>query len=196
MFSLVHESSRMQIRKLSLPGADDLLVAACHLPDKGTWDEESQHVECERFAQEIRSKELELGIERTVLVGDLNMNPFDLGMIKGPGFNATMCSKTAFGISRTIQEREYAFFYNPMWNLFGDQSGPAGTYYYRKSVHKIYFWNMFDQVLIRPTLIPNFVHNELEILSSDGVNSLLNASGFPDAKNYSDHLPIKFQISI
>ena len=42
------------------------------------------------------------------------------------------------------------FFYNPMWGHFGDAlDGPPGSYYDARSEAVAYFWNVFDQVLIR-----------------------------------------------
>ena len=50
------------------------------------------------------------------------------------------------GVLRFVQGTDYPFFYNPMWGLFGDgREGPAGSYYYAKSGHETYFWNIFDQ---------------------------------------------------
>lgn len=46
-----------------------------------------------------------------------------------------------------------------MWNHFGDaKSSTAGSYYYDSAEHvNYYFWDMFDQVLIRPELAERFV---------------------------------------
>lgn len=58
-------------------------------------------------------------------------------------------------------------------------------------------WNMFDQVLIRPELLPYFRTKELEILTGDGETSFLTArSGVPGAQNGSDHLPIVFKLNL
>lgn len=83
-----------------------------------------------------------------------------------------------------------------MWGLFGDATmGPPGTYYHDRSDHVTYYWNMFDQVLIRPELLGSFDNESLRILESDGENSLLSSLGRPDSSR-SDHLPILFEIRI
>jgi hypothetical protein len=84
-----------------------------------------------------------------------------------------------------------------MWNFLGDFTlGPPGTYYYTKSTHKIYFWNMFDQLLVRPDLLNSFSNDDLMIITSTDDISLLNRNGFPNKKEYSDHLPICFKLNI
>jgi hypothetical protein len=88
-------------------------------------------------------------------------------------------------------------FYNPMWSLFGDWSpGPAGTYYYSNSEHRVFFWNIFDQVLIRPDLLDRFSNEELKVLDSDGNVSFLSPRGVPNVKLGSDHLPILFKLEL
>ena len=48
-------------------------------------------------------------------------------------------------------------FYNPMWNLLGDAQEPYGTYYYAGNGHPINtYWNIYDQVIIRPALRGTF----------------------------------------
>jgi len=84
-------------------------------------------------------------------------------------------------------------FYNPMWSHFGDaRTDTAGSYYYERAQHVNYFWNMFDQVLIRPELAERFDANKLRIITSVGARSL-RPDGRPD-RNYSDHLPIVFEL--
>jgi hypothetical protein len=107
-----------------------------------------------------------------------------------------MCRRVAGEKSRVVQDREYQFFYNPMWNLLGDESnGPPGTYYYRKAAPKALFWHMFDQVLIRPDLIDRFSVTELKIIEGDGQTSFIK-NGFPDKTVASDHLPIVFRLNL
>lgn len=93
--------------------------------------------------------------------------------------------------------REYPFFYNPMWNHFGDANeSPPGTYYYAGSRHKEFFWQMFDQVLLRPDLIELFELGALKILDKDGTSSLLTEHGLPNNNVISDHLPILFKLNL
>jgi mRNA deadenylase 3'-5' endonuclease subunit Ccr4 len=89
------------------------------------------------------------------------------------------------------------FFYNPMWRLFGDNTpGVPGTYYYGSGNQVNYFWNIFDQILLRPKLLPYFDEKSLQILSDVGDKSLLNKRGLPNTSFASDHLPVLFQLSI
>ena len=82
-----------------------------------------------------------------------------------------------------------------MWSLLGDASaGPPGSYYRRKSEQVAYFWHMYDQVLIRPELLPKFKNENLKILENDGSVPILR-NGIPDSKIASDHLPILFRLN-
>ena len=84
-----------------------------------------------------------------------------------------------------------------MWNFFGDNSPhPQGTYYYTGSDHINYYWNAFDQVLVRPDLISKLPIDSIKILDSDGFQSLLKKTGVPDDQNFSDHLPLTFRLNL
>ncbi len=57
-------------------------------------------------------------------------------------------------------------------------------------------WNIFDQVLIRPSLIANFVQESINILDNDGVKSLITKKRYPNKQQYSDHLPSFFTLKL
>ncbi|MBI2909016.1 MAG: endonuclease/exonuclease/phosphatase family protein [Chloroflexi bacterium] len=192
----LYETDRLTIRHLRLPGLTDLLLAITHLPSKLYWDEGSQAPECFELSRALRQAESLVGHARTVLVGDLNMNPFEDGVIDAAGLHGVMTRDVAKKGARKVQSRHYPFFYNPMWGLFGDHTrGPAGTFFYRSAQHKVFFWNMFDQVLIRPDLLAVFNNDELLIPESTGKRSLLSGNGHPDGA-ISDHLPIIFALDL
>ena len=193
----IFETNRLTIRHLKLPGATDILLAITHYPSKLHWSDASQALGCVELSTHIKTAEEQVGHSRTVLVGDLNMNPFEDGVVGANGLHGVMTRRIAQRRRRVVQGGEYPFFYNPMWNLFGDDTpGPPGTYYHSRSEHKVFFWNMFDQVLIRPELLPLFSNRDLRILQSDGNASLLTASGLPDTSVASDHLPLFFRLSL
>ncbi|MCK5708045.1 MAG: hypothetical protein KAI43_10365 [Candidatus Aureabacteria bacterium] len=193
----LHDSNYFTIRHLKLPGLKDILLVINHFPSKSFWRNSSQALECFKFANSIRSKEEEIGHSRTILVGDLNMNPFEDGLIGASGLHSVMSRQIAKKRTRIVQNEKYPFFYNPMWNLFGDETpGPPGTYYYSSSEQNVFFWNMYDQVLIRPDLLDYFKNDELKILESDGNISFLNSQGNPDINAISDHLPLFFKLKL
>ncbi len=193
----IRESHRTTIRRLELPGHLPILLAATHFPSKRNWDEASQAAESAILSELVKDAENAAGHSRTVLVGDLNMNPFDAGIVNANGMHGVMTRSIAAKEERTVQGQAYPFFYNPMWGFLGDASpGPPGTHYYPSSAHRVYFWNMFDQVLVRPGLLDRFSTRNLRILESDGSARLVTADGVPDDKVASDHLPILFSLEL
>lgn len=193
----IKEGNRFTIQALELPGRRDILVTAVHGVSKRDMDAESQIFGCAKLERNISLAEQQVKHCRTILVGDFNMNPFEPGLIAAGGLHAVMCRSIARERSRTVQDEDYQFFYNPMWSLWGDASpGPPGTYYYRRAEYRLLFWNMFDQVLIRPDLLEYFHNEDLVILDSDGTSSLLSRGGYPDTNVASDHLPILFKFRL
>jgi hypothetical protein len=193
----IYETDRLTIRHLRLPSRSDVLLAVTHFPSKHDWSDESQAQECVCLADNIKKAEEIIGHSRTILVGDLNMNPFEDGVVSARGLHAVMSRTIAKRIDRVVQHQRYPFFYNPMWSMLGDATrGAPGTYYYPKSEHLAYFWHMFDQVLIRPDLLERFRNEDMQILESDGTAKFLSRNGYPNKREYSDHLPILFRLEI
>jgi hypothetical protein len=125
------------------------------------------------------------------------MNPFENGIVSATGLHGVMSRQIAERQTRIVQKRAYQFFYNPMWSLLGDSTpGPPGTYHYSQAEHKVYFWNMFDQVLIRPQLLNRFKNSDLTIVYSCGDCSFLSKNGVPDSNIASDHLPVVFSLTM
>lgn len=194
----LRNTSDLSIWHLEEPrGNEGVLLVAAHMPSKRNYGDEDLRGFAERSRVRIEKAELELGHKNTVVVGDLNMNPFDEGMVSFYGFHSVMDKRVALRKRRVLRHESRSFFYNPMWSLLGDESsGPPGTFYYNSSKSRNYFWHMLDQVLLRPDLIHRFPENELKIITETPSSSLLKDSGIPNSTVASDHLPILFKIAM
>ena len=193
----VFDSPYMTIRHVKLPARPSFLLVAVHLRSRLRRDTDSQQQSLGVLAHNIRRAEEDLSTEKTILIGDLNSNPFEPGLSGAQGLNAVMTRERAERGSRTVDDQPYAFFYNPMWSLMGDLSdGPAGTYHYQKSDYVEYFWNTYDQVLLRPSMLEYFQRDELHILTRNNGTSFVTSRGYPDATSFSDHLPILIGLGI
>jgi hypothetical protein len=194
----LQDAKRLTIRELRLPGVDPVILVVAHAPSKLWMSPDSQHEYLVELAATIRSVETRMGHSRTILVGDLNANPFEPGMIGAAGLHAVMTRRRALRGSRRVQDRERPYFYNPMWGRFGDAShGPPGTCHYDAGGYVSYFWNVFDQVLVRPGLLPGFRSEDVEVLTEDGeVSFLAGPDEAPDREQFSDHLPLLFGLSL
>jgi hypothetical protein len=193
---LVHDSLGVSIRHYWMPIGESFLVVAVHLSSKLRKKTEDQILSATRLARYIREAEQRVGHARTILVGDLNMNPFESGVVGSEGLHGIMDRSIAAAGSRRVQGEDCAFFYNPMWSMFGDGIRfPPGTYFYNSGSEVNYYWNMFDQVLIRPSLLKAFQTDSVKIVTEVASTSLLAGSGRPDAAIHSDHLPIVCRLS-
>jgi hypothetical protein len=187
---------RMTIREIRPPGAPAFLLAGVHLPSKFGW-KDPDHTSWIHFITEDLQRIEGRGTGRLVLVGDLNMDPFDAGVVGGFGLHALSTKDLAIRRSERVAQGRLCnrTFFNPMWRFLADRGrGPSGTYYRRESVPVNHYWHALDQVLVRPELADKVVN--VEILDHDGTEPLTHPDGgWPDPDQASDHLPLLFTIN-
>lgn len=170
------------------------ILCCVHLNSKiYSGHEEQREILIEQIIKDIRDVEHELKTENTIIVGDFNTNPYDSSLINARYFHGMPIYEEAKRKSRIIAGKEFHMFYNPMWNFLGDFQQPYGTYYHGGNDTINTYWNIFDQVILRPSLVERFVKDSLIIITETKTRFLLDKNGHPN-KNISDHLPIMFEI--
>jgi hypothetical protein len=209
IFTRLHEASirevfvdrlhdRMTIRELQAEGALPIFLAGLHFHDRMSISAETgRALAVTGLARDIMITEDGGGHSRTVLVGDLNMNPYEAGVVGTQAFHAVMTRRLARSVRRLRDRETYPCFYNPMWSCFGDFADrPPGTYFYPPGLDPVNpFWNMYDQVLVRPDLMD--LLSRVEVLDTDGEERLTTRqTGRPRRDLLSDHLPLLFELNL
>lgn len=171
------------------------IICCVHLPSQLHSDQQNRrNIAISRIVKDIESTEIEYNTKNSIIVGDFNENPYDDGCLSAERFHGIPISKETERKCRIVSGEKFNMFYNPMWNLLGDFNSPPGTYYYVSGNSKMTYWNMFDQVLIRPEVRNRFIDSSLRIITSTQNKKLVDDSGYPK-KDISDHLPITFEIT-
>lgn len=192
-------SSRYEVRHLRIPGQIDILITLAHGPDKrSTPDLSDRELFFTNLGNAIIAAEGKVRHRRTIVVGDLNADPFENVVADARYLHGVMTKAIAKSGGRTVQKKHYPFFYNPMWRFYGDdKASPSGTYYYSKSPVYRLFWHLLDQVLVRPDLLDCFMDDDLAILDRAGGTSLVTDQGYPRKnRTPSDHLPVLFRLNL
>jgi hypothetical protein len=184
---------RLSALPIRLPSDINILLIGTHLESKVGKSDGTQSRLAVQTRKSIEEIEKAHDIENTILVGDLNMNPFDSGIIAATALNAVMSRQVAANSTRKFSRNVYKYFYNPMWKFFASSASEVqGTHYFSNS-EECYYWNILDQVLIRLSLLDHFRDSDIEILTWAGTESLLY-EGIPHKDLISDHLPIRFSL--
>ena len=100
-------------RRLVIPQKMEILLVASHLLSPLHADLETRNDEARKLARLIVEQEDQLGHTRTLLVGDLNLNPFDSGVAGASGLHGIMdpaITRERNG-GREVQRVFYRFFY-------------------------------------------------------------------------------------
>lgn len=195
---ILSEADRFLILEISLPARDRFLLMVLHGPSKAAgWTPTSLGFEMVHFVTSLRTAQNTHNLSKSVVVGDFNMNPFEPGMVGASAFNAVMDARQARKGSRTIQNRSYGYFYNPMWSLLGDATpGPPATLFYDAYTQDELQWHMLDQVIVSPEMIDFLDVTSLRVVDTIGDHRLVTANGRPRKSKFSDHLPIYFELKI
>lgn len=192
----IYESKRFSARRLIIPQVqNELLLVAVHYQSKMNWSEANQAAHASTLKAFIEKAEAQVGHDKTIVLGDFNMNPFEYGMVQTTGLHAVMDRQLALEGSRVVDDSDHKYFYNPMWSFFGEQGkgDVHGSYYFRKAEPICYFWNIFDQVILRPSILELLDEDSLEIVTQIQDFALINAKGRIN-NSVSDHLPIVFSL--
>lgn len=190
----VHDEGGIAIRSIRPPVGIEILLIALHLPSKLHRSRSEQALYAVRLAEIIRDCEDRVGHANSVIMGDLNMDPFEDGLVAADGIHGVMDKTIARQLGRIVDGRDRKYFYNPMWNYLGDESdGPPGTYY-RRGGQISQFWHTFDQVLLRPAMLPCYSRSGLRVLTKIGNRELLTNDRIDTT--ISDHLPIFLDLAL
>jgi len=186
-------SSLLEIRRKR---AVKLRLAVSHMVSRVRKEFDDVDRELGQFAELIRTSEAKHKHDNTIVLGDLNANPFSDGVVTARGLHAVMSRAVAEQGSRQVSHRDWPYFFNPMWQFFGDgAAAPPGTCYYPpEGSHKAFHWNTFDQVLIRPNLLQYYSQDSVRIIHALGSELLSRANWVPDRDVASDHFPIRIRL--
>lgn len=129
----LHHAKFWTIYQLSLSDGLPLILVAVHMParsGRGYIGSDNRFPLFQRLRQDILKEESISGTDRTVVIGDLNQNPFDREVVHLETLNAVMDPDIATDVSCRWHGQTYKYFYNPMWVAYGQRQAPLGTYYY------------------------------------------------------------------
>ncbi len=191
-FVQIEAKPHYRIHSFEKPNSPQLLTVTVHATSALRAKEKDRTKQIEKLAKRIHEVEDSQGHTRTLLIGDLNSQPFASQVTSADGLHAVMSRQIAKEESRRVSGEDYRFFYNPCWKFFANREpNPQGTYFYRKSEHDIDFWYTLDQFMIRPELMQYLNDDDVRILTDDGETSFVKKkNGIPNSKVASDHFPI------
>ena len=185
------QSNRFSIQIIN----DKYILCAAHFPSRlHDGHKERREIAVQMAINGIQETERKLGCEQSIIVGDINEDPYENSCLSARNLHGLPSAQDAKRGSRTVEGKLFYTFYNPMWNMFGDFSSPPGTFYYSASMATNSFWHIYDQVILRPCLIDSFVEGSFCIPTETKNCSLLDENGHPDKRTLSDHLPVIFEI--
>lgn len=191
----IHIEPKQQTDRASIQVIEDnTILCGVHLNSQIYSDNaERREIDIEQIVADLLKLETELDTKNTIIVGDFNINPYDKTCVSARYFHGIPIYKDAMRETRTVAGKEFHMFYNPMWNFLGDFREPYGTYYHSSADTVNPYWNVYDQVIIRPALRKRFADDSLRIITETATVSLLDKNKHPDC-DISDHLPITFEI--
>lgn len=129
-----------------------------------------------------------------LIIGDLNVNPFEAPMINFDGFMATNSPNARESVTNLGDCRET--YYNPTWMLFADNRFPGTMKFPRPSAvsFDILEFHFLDQVLLSQNL-KNMLDGEIiETIKETSSFAFYNSRN--NRVDYSDHLPIVYEFKI
>lgn len=179
-----------QQRRYSLYSAETALekyfIIGIHLEDPFYGYDSTRENTIRNIVADVEKTEKNFEYEKTIIIGDFNVNPYDKEIIDFYCFNAVL-------FKRLIEENEYTHprsdkkkrFYNPILSYISEENEMYGSFYYDSSPTTTY-WHCLDQIIVRKSLVDN-IENIKYLKKIDGKELL---SGKKPDSCISDHLPL------
>ncbi|WP_373217787.1 hypothetical protein [Ruminococcus sp. 5_1_39BFAA] len=131
----------------------DYLLAAVHLEDRRNYKSAERIDTIKRLVADIEQTEELLKCNNTIVIGDLNANPYDEELLSKYAFNAvlfkTIIDKSELTNPNSSKRKR---FYNPILHYISEDTEMYGSFYHEKDYMTSY-WHCLDQVLVRKSLV-------------------------------------------
>lgn len=173
------------------------LIACAHCPSQMYGDASRRNMFARSVITDLRSVAEAESLEKLILMGDMNMNPFDEGVAGIVGFNATATRNQARDLTYNLDDCDYPYLYNPMWSRLGDLSpGPPGSLKYTAGSRGINLhWHAFDQVMVSPSLMDHLLDDTVHFVNDTDAIIELSENDAPGGLHGTDHYPLRFCIT-
>ena len=172
----------------------EIILCSVHLPSKiVSGSESARRSIIDDIKIHIAEHKKNSDVDKVILIGDFNENPYEKNILSINGLAGRPVLESVKKGTKIYYGKQVNLYYNPMWNFFGDFSCPMGTFY-QKDDPETPYWNIYDQVLVSPSLAKYLDKNELQIVTQIGKCCLNNKNGKPNKRLYSDHLPIVVEL--
>ena len=187
------EASRFTVFVMMFSGSF-FVVAATHLIDRmSAPDSESRLEDIREIMGVVHGYERSLSVDKTIVIGDLNANPYDKELLLPNAFNAMLFK----GILRSKSERawhgkSYPFMYNPTVHWLSESTETYGSLYYLPGDGTGPIWNCYDQALVSPSLMDNV--KSYCYLKKIGNRNLI--AKLRPRRDISDHLPLLVELDM
>lgn len=186
---VLRENARFVIYQITF-NEKTYIVCGVHLQDRRNSTSNSRKDTIRNIISYIESEERETNCDNTIIIGDLNSNPYDTEIIGFDGFNAVLFKDIIFQNEYRIhEEKRLRRFYNPILNYISEENNMYGSFY-DSSHDDTPVWHCLDQALFRKSLANSII--EIEYLRKIESKSLMNRVK-PNSM-ISDHLPLYVRI--
>lgn len=169
----------------------ELIVGFVHFPSKREHTLDELRRAAELLSNQVDTEEQRHFTSNSMLMGDFNVDPFEMPMISFSGISATNGWECSRRTKVTRGGEKTKLFYNPMWTLYSCYQERPGSHKYIRSGDDVVSWHFLDQVIIRPTLIDDFKFESLKLIHGTKSYNYLNRNNAP---KLSDHLPLICEI--
>jgi exonuclease III len=174
---------------------DDINVISVHFPSQMYHHMDALKYNLRKFRNKIDDEIGESSDKPILIIGDVNVNPYEPAMINFDGFMATNSIKSRKRI-KSIDDEVREPYYNPTWRLYADNIFPGTKKYPRPSgfSHDIIEFHFLDQVLLSEKLKNNIESDKISVVTKTDKFDLLNEKY--NKVNFSDHLPLFYQLKM
>lgn len=185
--SVKQEQNRYILYEISsTESSNHFVLCATHLQDRFTTDTVKRIMTIGRMINDLQNAEETCKTKESIIIGDLNSNPYDPELLGTNAFNAVLF-KDVINAQEYIsfEQKRFRRLYNPIIHYISEDTKMYGSIYNTNSSNSP-IWHCFDQILVTKPLI-NSIQN-LAYLKEIGSTTLM-AQRKPK-ESISDHLPL------
>ena len=170
---------------------DGLYIISVHFPSQMYNHMDGQKYNLRNFRNNIDGIIGSSNTTPILIIGDMNVNPYEPAMVNYDGFMASNSLKSRETIKYIEEYRET--YYNPTWRLYTEPNFPGTKKFPRPSGSSfdIIEFHFLDQVVISNNLKNKIVIDELKLIKETTNFKLYNKRY--NRIDYSDHLPLQYE---